>query len=637
MENVHYKCTMVNKRKEKSFFQFFKRGQFLTNVYFCIIFVKKGRQVFDNYRNLSDCFKDHIPEIRAGIKDIVNFIQSVGRTSKQDAPEIQDAEIVGGRSGLSRKRKGKRRKSTTRRVNENFRGGAPPFSKVALIVCLIAIFLLALVDTDIKYPEIEDTEIEDFKSNYVKPPPEYKSLEETFQRINKDGAKNAIFLDIHAHGMNIDEYDQNIYKDLFKKKGVHKYRLEVSNQNIWHYTGSRYISSLSSGFYNYWINSNRIDNYQFSNDIDPSIEMLEEYLNSAMHTSNLKKKITFLDEEFIYPFLETRREWKVPTDYLYLQNHHLEEFYKSVFIQMEGHWKGEFEKSKSEIDPTLKKILHDDSKYALQFSKAREDPEKMIKIALDILCDKAEDLSIALDHFNYQDILDVSKIKSQYCIPNEPIPPIPWDVELAMSQKQHYRDVLDKKTPQGYGEQTFEKEYVIPVYKNSWRPIADDGHGIVIMLTTNLSDEQKEKLLKITKLNDEKNIMYEEDITGKYYDHDYENPSEPTVDVDTYDGPLTDAYRKILIDPEYIPDRKILQEDRDVTVYSFRFSNLVELLKEYGIDDIYIHDFSCDGYSNKKFKPDKDQQHMHTIKKLLGGKARTRRGGKRARVRYSRT
>jgi hypothetical protein len=621
-DNVHFKRTVVNKNAERSFSMILLLGHFLATLCFCIVFVTKGRRAFDKYDTLTNCFIAHRNEIRATMDDIVSMIKMVERTSRRDAPEISPAELVGGRRiGRSRRKKGKK-KISVRRRHKTFKGGAPinKMGITALIVCLVAIFFY--MDLNVESPlGIKEGAINlesplGIKEGTVKLERkltlkgEYRSFEETHERINKEGSVNAVFLDVHTHGTN-DVRDQKFYHQFFKQNGVSKFRPHVSEQIIFGTLSNKYVSALYSGFYNYWINSDRIDNYQFSNGIDPSIEMLEEYLNSVMHTSLQKKMISSLDD-----FIKTEMsQFSIPSNSR--KKRMLLSFYKNLRAQTLKL------KSDEETDPVLTEIMKDRDKY-LKFVHAEGDEEKL-RVTVNLLCNEADKLGISVDQFKEMtSITDITAIKSKYC---KPAPP-PRDFErLTRNQIQYYEDALSKKIPQGYGEQMFEKYYSIPVYKRNTRDI-EDGLGINLMLTTNLSGEQKQKLLEITKLNDGSNYMYLEDADGIY--NDIERKDENTVNVDRmfFAGMAKDAYKKIMIDPTRIPGNVILQDNDDVTVYSIQLSKLVTLLKTYGIDNIFIHEFACDGFRNENFEPDGDQIHLRTIKSRSanpsGGKSRKR-------------
>jgi hypothetical protein len=597
MENVFLKHIVDNPDAQNSFFQkVFKRGQILAIVYFCIILVTKGRSEFDKYSKLSDCFGDHRNEIRIALENIGKFIHAVKSNSKASSNRYTEAEVVGGRlrSTKRRKRTGKTRKN---RYN-SFHGGEPPAKpklkfdiRSFLIVSMVSFFFNLLFDkTTLK---LLSNSFSTHRTQSLKE----ESLRESLRRSNKKGPNRDIFLDVHAHGLNIKENMQLHFDQHFAENSVKKFRPHVSDQVIYGPSQGTIKQALSYGFYNYWINSNRLDEYHFSENIDPAIEMLEEYLNSNMHASLQQKFMSLMDYSLKD---EASTNWALPSGDRKLEM--LPLLNKTWLTSVERYSKDNpnFDKSEAGIIDT------------------RTDDE-VLRTIVDLFCQKANSLGLDLDLLSYDGPhTSVDDLRSQYCIvseePNE-------NMKILTRQKQYYEDGLKKSIPQGYGRQLFEKAYSFKTYKKIEDSHKYGGYGITIMLTTNLSDQQLKKLSKITAFEDAGNSMYYEDITESY--NDFEDYEEPMSDWDSFANFMEyDIHKKITINPKHIPN-VAFEETEKYTEYEFYLSDLVSLLKSYDIENIYIHEYACDGYDDPDFIPREDQKHINTIKQL-GGTIRNR-------------
>jgi hypothetical protein len=604
MENVYLKRIVDNPDAQNSFFQkVFKRGQILAIVYFCIILVTKGRSEFDKYSKLSDCFGDHRNEIRIALENIGKFIHAVKSNSKASSNRYTEAEVVGGRlrSTKRRKRTGKTRKN---RYN-SFHGGEPPAkSKLKfdirsfLIVTIISLFLSLLLDDN--YLKLLTIYSKHHTSKHTTPSLKGESL----RRNNKKGPNVSAFLDIHAHGLNILENRASYYTKYFHDKGVMKFRPYVSDQEIHFPLAGLKKQALSYGFYNYWIHSDRLDKYHFSENVDPAIEMLEEYLNSNMHTSLQRKFLSFLDYSLKYK----PSVWELPSGDK--KDQMLPFLNTTWYIILEG-----LLGKKTDINQ-LKEISAEDAGTN----------DQLLRIAVNHFCDKANTLGLDLDRLNYDGPhTSIDELRSQYCneVPTE-------ESKLIATQKMYYEDGINKRIPQGYGRQMFEKRYSVKMYNTKLDNLLDSGGwGITLMLTTNLSEAQLKDLSYATTLENTGSYMYSEDVTGSY--NQIEDFEEPTVDWDIIsESEGNDFHRRVMINPERIPN-VIVEETEKYTQYDFNLSDLVDLLRTYDIENIYIHEHSCDGYSDPDFRPREDQKHINTIKQR-GGNSHRKKSKRRRRM-----
>jgi hypothetical protein len=436
-----------------------------------------------------------------------------------------------------------------------------------------------------------------------------------------ESVPSSVTIEVSAHGANYAPGESNDKPYYGPEHGVLKFRPHVSHSEIWGFTNDFMHSPLARGFYHFWISSGKLRTHQFSNQgIDPSVEMLDTYLNSAMHESILKKWISFTDTKLKILNLPKKIDVDTRTEMMsFFFNIHRAFDFKD-FIGKNKKSEEDIEAEKAIFDfPDLYPQMRPQPQRAAIITQG----EEYVADGVDFFCKLSENLDKLHPVFKYGGIeTDVDKLREMYCDRNVPSESSA-EYKQYLQQGEYYKDALNKRVPQGFGEQKFEKGYSFNA-KNAGlgeenerggkKGLSNDpkASGITVMLTTNLNENQMRALASITTTIHRDHHMFEDDVTGKYDEVDHFRESK-TIKRDV---------KEIVVHPKYIPGvEKWFDKEENDYIYRFTLSNLVRLLKDTaGIDNIYIHEYSCDGFHDNTFKATDELSHVNTI---------TRRGGSR--------